>query len=165
MDASQRITALEAVPTESTVVFRVTNDDDEEREAILVSTDCADGSAGDCSDGPTDDYEDEQSGNRTDGTRVTCWLNYCQHLTHIKIDKGSGAPMRDGELVCANHGAYFDSGSGKCTYGPCEGAYLTALEVTVDDGDVYLTDDEYAFVGAGPIDDGDDLTSTSNVKI
>ena len=73
--------------------------------------------------------------------------------------------MRDGELVCANHGAYFDSHSGECTYGPCEGAPLIELEVTVSNGGVYLSDGEYAFVGHGPIDDDDDLTSTSNVKM
>ncbi|MDQ2049257.1 Rieske 2Fe-2S domain-containing protein [Natronolimnohabitans sp. A-GB9] len=141
MDASQRIAALEAVPADSTVLFRVRNGSDDEQEAILVAT--ADG----------------------DETTVACWLNYCQHMTHIKIDKGSGAPMRDGELVCANHGAYFDADSGKCTFGPCEGAYLTELDVTVDDGDVYLTDDDYEYVGDGPLEDDGDLTSSSNVKI
>ncbi|QFU83330.1 Rieske (2Fe-2S) protein [Natronorubrum aibiense] len=141
MDASQRITALETVPTDSTVLFRVTNGADGPQEAILVAT---------------------ESG--ADEPELACWLNYCQHLTHIKIDKGSGAPMRDGELVCANHGAYFDADSGECTHGPCEGAYLSALEITVADGDVYLTDDEYTYLGVGPIDDGDELTSTSNVE-
>ena len=141
MDASQRITALDAVSTDSTTLFRVTNGSGDEQEAILV---------------PTESADDERT--------LSCWLNYCQHLTHIRIDKGTGAPMRDGELVCANHGAYFDADSGVCTYGPCEGAYLTDLEVTVVDGDVYLTDDEFTYVGAGPIDDDDDLTSTSNVE-
>ncbi|WP_126663304.1 Rieske (2Fe-2S) protein [Haloterrigena salifodinae] len=149
MNASQRITALEDVPTDSTVLFRVTDDSDGEREAILVATENGD----DGTDG------------EPEADRLACWLNYCQHLTHIKIDKGSGAPMRSGELVCANHGAYFDADSGECTYGPCEGAYLTDLEVTVDDGDVYLTDDDYEYVGAGPVDDGGDLSSSSNVKI
>ncbi|ELY37442.1 Rieske (2Fe-2S) protein [Natronorubrum tibetense] len=165
MDVSERIAALEEVPTESTLLFRVTNDEGETWEAILVASDGADGSSSDCDDGPHDGCGDDRSAERTGGTRLSCWLNYCQHLTHIKIDKGSGAPMRDGELVCANHGAYFDSGSGECTHGPCEGAYLTALEITVDGGDVYLTDDEYSFVGEGPIEDDGDLTSTSNVKI
>ncbi|QCS43713.1 Rieske 2Fe-2S domain-containing protein [Natrinema versiforme] len=133
-----RITALADVPEDSTFLFRVADDSGEEREAILVAD--ADGG-------------------------VACWLNYCQHLTHIKLDKGSGAPMRDGELVCANHGAYFEADSGHCTFGPCEGAYLTDLEVTVSDGDVYLTDEAYEFVGTGPLE-GDDLdrTSTSNVE-
>lgn len=142
MAATERIAQFADVPDESTFVFRVadeTDGTDEPREAILVRD-------------PTDDD-------------IRCWLNYCQHVTHIKLDKGSGAPMRDGEVICANHGAYFEVDSGECTFGPCEGAYLTAIEVTVTDGDVYLTDDEYTFVGPGPIEDeDDDLTSTSNVE-
>ncbi|SDJ82726.1 Rieske (2Fe-2S) protein [Natronorubrum texcoconense] len=165
MDVSERIAALEEVPSESTLLFRVRDDEGEEREAILVTGDGADGPSGGCDDGLHDGCETERTAELADGLQLSCWLNYCQHLTHIKIDKGSGAPMRDGELVCANHGAYFDSDSGECTYGPCEGAYLNDLEITVDDGDVYLTDDDYSFVGEGPIDDDDDLTSTSNVKI
>lgn len=136
MAATQRITALEDVPAESTFLFRVADELGDQQEAILVAT------------------EDE----------VSCWLNYCQHFTHIKLDKGDGAPMRDGEVICANHGAYFEADSGECTFGPCEGAYLSALDVTVSDGAVYLTDDDYELVGPGPIDDGDDLTSTSNVE-
>jgi nitrite reductase/ring-hydroxylating ferredoxin subunit len=133
-----RIAALSAVPDDTTFLFTVRDDEAEEREAILVRL--ADG-------------------------HVAAWLNYCQHFTHISLDKGSGAPMRDGELVCANHGAYFEADTGYCTFGPCEGAYLNELAVTVDDGDVYLTDEAYAFVDVGGVDDGDgDLTSTSNVE-
>ncbi len=138
MADSEAITSLSEVSDASTFVFRV-RDTDDVREAILVRDTGTDG-------------------------EIMCWLNYCQHFTHIKLDKGSGAPMRDGEIICANHGAYFEATSGECTFGPCEGAYLTALDVTVTDGEIYLTDDEYAFVGPGPIDDGDDRTSTSNVE-
>jgi nitrite reductase/ring-hydroxylating ferredoxin subunit len=147
MDAG-RITALSDVPADSTFLFRVRDESGETREAILVR-----------------DRAATDGGEATAGDAVSCWLNYCQHLTHIKLDKGSGAPMRDGELVCANHGAYFEADTGRCTFGPCEGAYLADLEVTVSDGDVYLTDEEYAFVGPGPLE-GDDLdrTSTSNVE-
>ncbi|WP_246998932.1 Rieske (2Fe-2S) protein [Halosolutus gelatinilyticus] len=143
MATAEPIASLADVPEESTVCVRVADETGDEREAILVRT------------RGEDDGSDE----------VACWLNYCRHLTHIKLDKGSGAPMRDGELVCANHGAYFDCESGECTFGPCEGAYLTAVEITVDDGDVYLTDDGYEFVGPGPIEtDEIDRTSTSNVE-
>lgn len=142
MDDTRRITAVEEVPAESTFLFRVRErDDDEVQEAILVRF-------GD--DEPDDD--------------IAGWLNYCQHFTHIKLDKGSGAPMRDGELVCSNHGAYFEADSGLCTFGPCEGAYLQEIAVTVEDGSVYLTDDEYEFVGTGPVEDDDDLTSRSNYE-
>lgn len=142
MAATQRIVSLEEVPAESTFLFRVADELGDEREAILVTNGGA----------STDDD-------------VCCWLNYCQHFTHIKLDKGDGAPMREGEVICANHGAYFDADSGECTFGPCEGAYLSDLEVTVSDGDVYLVDDEYEFVGTGPAEtDEADLTSTSNVE-
>lgn len=139
MDETRRIAAVEDVPTESTLLFTVRDlDDDEEREAIVHR--------------------------RDDG--VVAWRNYCQHLTHIKIDKGSGAPMRDDELVCANHGAMFESDTGQCTYGPCEGAYLNALDVVVADGSVYLDEEGHEFVGLGGVeaDGAIDLTSTSNVE-
>ncbi|MFB1066403.1 Rieske (2Fe-2S) protein [Natrinema sp. H-ect4] len=152
MDAG-RITALSDVPDDSTVCFRVTDESGEKREAILVTNGVA------VTDGG------ERAEDTTDDESVACWLNYCQHLTHIKLDKGSGAPMRDGELICANHGAYFEADSGHCTYGPCEGAYLTDLSVTVSEGDVYLTDEDYEFVGLGPIESDDlDRASSSNVE-
>jgi hypothetical protein len=73
--------------------------------------------------------------------------------------------MRDGELICANHGAYFEADTGYCSYGPCEGAYLTELEITVSNDEIYLTDDEYEFVGMGPLESDDlDRASTSNVE-
>jgi len=130
----ERITSLDAVPADTTYLFTVRDDDGDRREAVLVRTD--------------------------DGVRG--WLNYCRHLLDVRLDKGDGAPMRDGELVCANHGAYFEADSGYCTFGPCEGATLEAVDTTVDDGDVYLTDDDYAFVAVGPIDDGDDGPSPTS---
>lgn len=73
--------------------------------------------------------------------------------------------MRDGEIVCTNHGAFFESDTGLCTLGPCEGAVLTEVSVAVEDGDAYLTDDEYEFLEACPIETGDaDLGSRSNFE-
>ncbi|SEO41332.1 Ferredoxin subunit of nitrite reductase or a ring-hydroxylating dioxygenase [Halogranum amylolyticum] len=140
MDADRRITTVEEVPDESTFLFTVRDvETDEEQEAILV----------------------EANG---DGD-VAAWLNYCQHFTHIKLDKGSGAPMRNGEVVCANHGAYFASESGLCTFGPCEGAYLNGLDLTIEDGVVYLADERYEFVTSGAMEsDPVDLSSKSNVE-
>jgi len=136
-DPDRRIASLDAVPADTTYLVTLRNGDDDLREAVLVRTD--------------------------DG--VSGWLNYCRHLLDVRLDKGSGAPMRDGELVCANHGAYFEADTGYCTFGPCEGATLESVDVSVVDGDVYLTDDDYAFVDDGPIDDGRDGPSpTSNVE-
>ena len=150
MSTDERIADLAEVPTDDTLLFRVRSvgederpgDEADKREAILLRL------ADDAGD-PTDD--------------VVGWLNVCQHMTHIPLDKGSGAPVRDGEVVCANHGAMFDAASGECTYGPCEGAFLAEVGVTVDEGGVYLDDDAYGFAGRGPVPDDDDLSSDSNV--
>lgn len=147
MSSASRIALTEDIPEETTFLFRVRpaeqtgtgeqTENDEQREAILVRSD--------------DD--------------IVGWLNYCQHYTHIKLDKGSGAEMRDGEVICTNHGAYFETDSGQCTFGPCEGAYLTPIEIRVDGDTVYLVDEKYEFVGTGAIEtDSADLGSKSNYK-
>lgn len=144
--ADSRIATVDEVPEDGSFLFivRPVDDEGEDRggdgeneEAILVRLE--DGIAG--------------------------WLNYCQHFTHIRLDKGSGAPVRNGEVVCANHGAMFEKDTGLCTYGPCEGAYLNSIEVDVRDGEVYLTDGDFEFVGPGPIErDPTDLSSRSNIE-
>jgi len=136
MSTASRIVSVDEVPEDTTFLYRLRSDDDEEpREAILL--------------------RDEEG--------VVSWLNYCQHFTHIKLDKGSGAELRNGEVICTNHGAYFEVDSGRCTYGPCEGAYLNEVDVAVEDGDVLLVDEDYEFVGTGEIETApDDLVSKSN---
>jgi nitrite reductase/ring-hydroxylating ferredoxin subunit len=132
------IVAAAEVPEDSTHLFRIRGiDADEEREAILV---------------------------RLDG-EVVGWLNYCQHMTHIKLDKGTGAPMRNGEILCRNHGAMFEADSGRCTFGPCEGAYLQTVDVAIEDGTVVLVDEDYEYVGPGPMEEEPgDLSSTSHLE-
>ena len=138
MDSASRITSVEGVPEDTTFLFTVrATETGEEREAILV---------------------------RTDGG-IVGWLNYCQHLTHINLDKGSGAEMRNGEIICTNHGAYFESDTGYCNHGPCDGAYLDGVDVAVEDGEIRLADDRFEFVDVGPMTVDDvDLNSTSNVE-
>jgi hypothetical protein len=58
----------------------------------------------------------------------------------------------------------FDVESGLCTHGPCEGAYLEAIDVTAENGTVYLSDDRFSFVETGGFE-GDDLDRTSNSNI
>ncbi|MFW6376845.1 MAG: Rieske (2Fe-2S) protein [archaeon] len=144
-EESTEIVPLDRVPEDSTFLFTVrdvseeTNEDvnGDRREAILL---------------------------REDGD-VVGWLNYCQHFTHVRLDKGSGATRRDGEVLCTNHGAMFDVESGLCTHGPCEGAYLEGIDVHAEDGDVYLTDDRFEFVETGGFEGDDfDRSSTSNVE-
>jgi nitrite reductase/ring-hydroxylating ferredoxin subunit len=138
MVSGSQITTVSAVPTDSTLLFHIQNaQTNEKKEAIL---------------------------SRVTG-EVRAWLNYCQHLTHIRLDKGSGAEIRGEELVCTNHGAYFTLENGFCTYGPCEGAYLAELSITIDNGDVFLDEPHYEYIGIGPLcPDKTDLTSTSNIE-
>jgi len=138
MDEASRIAAVDEIPADTTLLFTAREaDTGEEQEAILVGLDGG----------------------------VAGWLNHCQHFTHIRLDKGSGAQMRDDEIVCTNHGAMFEVDTGRCTFGPCEGAYLGVIEVTVEDGAVYLTDPDYEFVGLGPTEEEPwDLSSKSNLE-
>ncbi|WP_436936091.1 Rieske (2Fe-2S) protein [Halovenus marina] len=121
MDESERIAALDEIPEDSSLLITVRDGFDRE-EAILVRHD----------------------------EGVLAVKNSCPHWTDVRLDSGSGATVRDDELVCAKHGATFEVDSGVCTYGPCEGAQIEPLSVTVSDDDVYLTDDTYTFEERGP---------------
>lgn len=70
---------------------------------------------------------------------LTAWRNVCPHQGRAL----NWAPDRflfspDGLLVCSHHGASFELPSGLCLDGPCKGANLTPVAVTVEDGTVYL---------------------------
>jgi nitrite reductase/ring-hydroxylating ferredoxin subunit len=133
MDDAAKIAPVEDVPADSSLLFTIRDGFDTE-EAILLKL----------SDG------------------VIALKNYCPHWTDVRLDKGSGATVRDEELVCEKHGAIFETATGDCTHGPCEGATIDEIDVTVQDGDVYLTDDDYEFENRGPSGDHD-LSSGSRI--
>lgn len=126
MDEDRRIAPLEDVPSESSLLFTIRDGFDTE-EAILLRL--ADG--------------------------VIALKNYCPHWTDVRLDTGSGATVRDDELVCEKHGATFETATGNCTHGPCEGAKIEEIDVTVQDGIVYLTAETYEFEKLGPSGDHD----------
>jgi nitrite reductase/ring-hydroxylating ferredoxin subunit len=96
---------------------------------------------------------------------ITAWRNYCQHWTDVRLDTGSGARVRDGEIWCTKHAATFRADNGVCTHGPCEGAVLDELEIAVHDGGVYLIDDGVEFDSRGPDGDRDLSTGTPGGRI
>jgi hypothetical protein len=49
----------------------------------------------------------------------------------------------------------FEPETGDCTHGPCEGATIDELDVTVEDGAVYLAEADYEFEHTGPSGDHD----------
>jgi len=99
------------------------------------------------------------------GREVRAWINRCTHEAQ-RFDTGRGVPMRDGQLICPKHGSMFDACSGHCDNGMAADTTLPEVEITVEDGTVYLDDANYTFVHAGKIEDedGDDgPSSTSHI--
>lgn len=76
-----------------------------------------------------------------DGDQVRAWLNVCPHAgRRLDWAPGQFLKSREGHLVCAAHGASFDTGSGECVAGPCRGDTLRAVAVRVRDGKVHLAE-------------------------
>ena len=99
------------------------------------------------------------------GEGVEAWVNRCTHEDQ-RLDRGGevGAVTREGGVVCPKHGSVFDACEGGCENGPAAGTTLLGVEVTVNRGDVFLTDDAYEFAGAGPDEDDDEPDSTSHLR-
>jgi nitrite reductase/ring-hydroxylating ferredoxin subunit len=94
---------------------------------------------------------------------VQAFRNVCTHEPE-RLDRGvgDGAAMRDGEIICPRHGSSFDTCSGYCDNGDARKTTLPSIEVEVDDGDVYLTDDAVTFRHVGPKDEDDDMPSSTS---
>ena len=73
------------------------------------------------------------------GASVRAWLNVCPHAGR-RLDWAPGQFLRsrEGQLVCAAHGASFELDGGLCVAGPCRGDALRAVAVEVRDGQVWL---------------------------
>lgn len=96
---------------------------------------------------------------------VRAFVNRCTHEAQ-RFDTGRGVPIREGLIICPKHGSMFDSCSGYCDNGEAADTTLPDVDVTVEEGDVYLTDDHYTFKSAGKIEDDDDgPSSTSHIGL
>ena len=136
-----RLTTVERVYEEGSYLFTATNSFDMEEEVIVVP----------CEDGPDADRS------------VAAWVNRCTHEAQ-RFDTGRGVPMRDGGIICPKHGSLFDACSGDCDNGDAAGTTLPDVDIAVEEGEVYLADEEYEFEHLGGIDEGDDgPSSTSHV--
>lgn len=133
--SADAIAPVEEIPTDGTLLFTMRTRD---------------------GDGATDGAIEVVLSRRDDN--VVAYRNYCKHWTDVRLDKGSGAAVRDDELVCQRHGATFDRESGVCTFGPCEGAVLDNVDIRVADETVYLVEEEFEFGSLGG-DESRDLSS------
>ncbi|MGV8961009.1 MAG: Rieske (2Fe-2S) protein [Stenotrophomonas sp.] len=76
-----------------------------------------------------------------DGDQVRAWLNVCPHAgRRLDWAPGQFLKSKEGHLVCAAHGASFDTASGECVAGPCRGDRLRVVPVIVRDGCVLLAE-------------------------
>ena len=132
------ITDADAVPEHGSYRFTVRESDDSEQEVILVRF----------------------------GDGIAAWKNFCRHETDQRLDRGvgNGAAMREGAIICPKHGSAFDAESGYCDNGPAAGSTLAEVAVTVEDGTVYLTDDDVRYLHDGGTDDDDAPGSTSHLR-
>ena len=70
---------------------------------------------------------------------VRAWLNVCPHAgRRLDWAPGEFLKSKDGLLVCAVHGASFETIGGECVAGPCRGDHLRAVPVELRDDDVHL---------------------------
>lgn len=76
---------------------------------------------------------------RKDGA-LYAYHNSCPH-TGGPLDwvPGRFLSLDRQHIQCATHAAMFRIQDGLCVSGPCSGHFLTALEITVTDGNVYLS--------------------------
>lgn len=135
MGDGTRVASVEDVPERGSYLFTVRDDYGDEREVILVPC-------------------ERDSG-------VEAWINNCTHESQ-RFDRGSGAPMRDGETICPKQGSVFDACSGACDNGEAAGTALPAVEIAVEGGAVLLTDDDYAYPHESGIGDGEDRPSSTS---
>src|SRR4051812_16872761 len=65
---------------------------------------------------------------------IIAYENVCRHLP-LPLDYADNRFFsRDGQhLLCQNHGAIFEPLTGLCVRGPCEGANLKKIKVTIRD--------------------------------
>lgn len=129
MTERTRLTTVETVYDQRSWLFTVRDQYDELDEVILV---------------PCEDESKES---------VEAWVNRCTHEAQ-RLDRGFGAAMRDGQVVCPKHGSMFDACSGYCDNGEAAKTTLVSVEVVVEDGAVYLADEDYGFSHEGSIEDG-----------
>ena len=159
MDDGTRLTTVADV--DDSYLFTVSGPSGLEEEVFLARTDA----------GETDDEADGDAaggGGTDDGTTddqpVRAWKNFCMHEPDQPFHRGEGVgvALRDGQVICPRHGSMFDLDTGGCDNGPAAGQRMVEVDVAVDNGVVYLTDDNLTFEHEGGLDDDDGMPSSTS---
>ncbi|MCD4484932.1 Rieske 2Fe-2S domain-containing protein [Chromobacterium vaccinii] len=71
--------------------------------------------------------------------RVYGYLNRCRHIpVELDLQDGNLFDLSGHYLICSMHGARYRPDNGYCTWGPCRGQSLTALDIVEEDSQVWL---------------------------
>lgn len=144
MSGRHRLTSVETVEEAGSWLFTVRDGHGEDQEVLLVPCEGPDGG-------------------------IEAWVNRCTHEAQALHREGVGAVIRNGGIVCPKHGSVFDSCSGYCDNGEAAETTLVSVEIEVENGQVYLTDEAVRFVSdGGSGDDGvasDSPSSTSHLQL
>jgi len=127
-----RLTSLADVREEGSYLFTVQDSHGEETEVFLIPCD-----------------EDDRP-------PVQAWVNNCTHEQQRLYREEIGVITRDGGIICPKHGSVFDSCSGYCDNGDAAETTLLSVDIDVEDGQVYLTDNDVRYLHEGPAEDDDD---------
>ena len=75
------------------------------------------------------------------GEQVFAYLNWCPH-NQVLIDQIPNKFFNSDKsyVQCSKHGALFEINNGLCIEGPCEGEFLKALDIVVENGIIYLVE-------------------------
>jgi nitrite reductase/ring-hydroxylating ferredoxin subunit len=75
---------------------------------------------------------------RDDSGQVFAYVNVCPHGQETLYAAAEPLDAASRALVCTQHGAVFDTGSGVCTSGPCKGQRLRSVPVAEHAGEIYI---------------------------
>ncbi|MGE3334811.1 MAG: Rieske (2Fe-2S) protein [Rhodospirillaceae bacterium] len=76
--------------------------------------------------------------------RVMAYFNACPHA-RLPLNSAPNIffDFSRSFLFCANHGAHFEPGSGKCLRGPCKGESLKSFPIRLEDDKIFCGDSDY----------------------
>ncbi|MEE8505899.1 MAG: Rieske (2Fe-2S) protein [Kiloniellales bacterium] len=77
-----------------------------------------------------------------DGDQIYGYVNSCPHQgTPLDWQGDRFISEENGLIMCATHGAQFEWADGTCVSGPCAGANLEAVAVTLDENGRVVLDE------------------------
>ncbi|CCK77691.1 Rieske 2Fe-2S family protein [Oleispira antarctica RB-8] len=74
-------------------------------------------------------------------SRIYVYENLCPHLgIQLEWQPDEFLDIDASMIQCSSHGALFNIENGECLFGPCVGQSLIAVDFTINDGQIDITD-------------------------